>query len=403
METAKFTSAKKSRSALLAQLTKINNELERQMVSTENAEKVKHLYKNLCDRYEQFKNAHFHCLELCDDPSIIELLETNYSSQQKNLTEFNEHYSEWQKQSLQSGQDDNISTISRTGTARSSRAQLQNAKAKRLIAEHKLRTLKVKQKIEQEQRELENKRQLLEQESELEEARIEESVWQEDIECPDNNGGRNCPEVARDVSVSVSGQDSAETVISHDESNDKLEDLTSTNIDTAFYRLAFTLQEGFNVPKPELLTFNGRVTDYCKFIKNFETNVEEKISDSRLRLSYLIQYCVGEAKSCIEDCVLLDPDDGYRRARKNLQTRYDYDDFDGVWIGLNDIAKEGEFVWSNGGSVLFDKPVNYNTVDADCVYFYNYGLGYSISNNWYAAYCNGPTFNYVYERGLAAK
>ncbi|XP_053376745.1 uncharacterized protein LOC123527045 [Mercenaria mercenaria] len=206
METAEFTSAKRSRSAHLAQLTKIYNELERQMVSTENAEK---------------------------------------SAEKSN--EFNEHYSEWQKQSLHSGQDDNISTISRTSTARSSRAQLLNAKAKRLIAEHKLRTLRVKQKIEQEQRELENKRQLLEQESELEEARIEESVWQEDIECPDNNGGRNFPEVARDVSVS--GQDSAETVISRDKSN-------------------------------------------------------------------------GEGKSCIEDCVLLDPDDGYRRAKKILQTRY---------------------------------------------------------------------------------
>ena len=84
-----------------------------------------------------------------------------------------------------------------------------------------------------------------------------------------------------------------------------------TSIDAAFKQLATTLQEGFNLPKQELLTFNGTPTDYCKFIKNFETNTENSISANGLRLSYLIQYCNGEAKSSIEDCVLLEQSDGY--------------------------------------------------------------------------------------------
>ena len=99
-------------------------------------------------------------------------------------------------------------------------------------------------------------------------------------------------------------------------------DVSVTSIDAAFKQLATTLQEGFNLPKPELMTFNGTPTDYCKFIKNFETNIESSISDNRLRLSYLIQYCNGEAKSSIEDCVLLEPIDGYKRARSILYSRY---------------------------------------------------------------------------------
>ena len=91
-----------------------------------------------------------------------------------------------------------------------------------------------------------------------------------------------------------------------------------TSIDAAFQKLATTPQEGLNLPKPELLTFNGTPTDYCKFVKNFEANIETCISDDRLRLSYLIQYCNGEAKSSIEDCVLLEPSDGYKRARSIL-------------------------------------------------------------------------------------
>ena len=96
----------------------------------------------------------------------------------------------------------------------------------------------------------------------------------------------------------------------------------SSSIDSAFQRLASALQEGFNLPKPELLTFDGKPINYCKFIKNFETNVESRVSDDQMRLSYLIQYCKGEAKSSIEDCVLLEPTEGYKLARSILYSRY---------------------------------------------------------------------------------
>ena len=67
-------------------------------------------------------------------------------------------------------------------------------------------------------------------------------------------------------------------------------DVSRTSIDAAFQQLATTLHEGFNLPKPELLTFNGTPTDYCKFIKNFETNIEGRVSDYRLRLNYLTMH-----------------------------------------------------------------------------------------------------------------
>ncbi|XP_060580217.1 uncharacterized protein LOC132737005 [Ruditapes philippinarum] len=70
-------------------------------------------------------------------------------------------------------------------------------------------------------------------------------------------------------------------------------DSETSNIDRSFQRLASALHEGFNLPKPELLTFDGKPEGYCKFIKNFETNIESRISDNNLKLSYLIQYCTG--------------------------------------------------------------------------------------------------------------
>ena len=92
--------------------------------------------------------------------------------------------------------------------------------------------------------------------------------------------------------------------------------------DAAFQQLATTLQEGFNLPKPELLTFNGTPTDYLKFTSNFDTNIGTRVKDNRLRLSYLIQYCNCEAKSCIDDCELLEPSEGNERARSILYSLY---------------------------------------------------------------------------------
>lgn len=83
-----------------------------------------------------------------------------------------------------------------------------------------------------------------------------------------------------------------------------------------------TIQENLSLPKPELLNFSGNPVDYTKFIHNFDTNIESRVQDDRLRLSYLIQYCQGDARKSIEDCVVLPPVDGYVRAKEILASRY---------------------------------------------------------------------------------
>ncbi|XP_053400462.1 uncharacterized protein LOC128557274 [Mercenaria mercenaria] len=229
---------------------------------------------------------------------------------------------------------------------------LLSARAKRLVAEHRLKTLREKQNLEHKQKELENQRELLEQESELEEAKIEESVFTDvlietsgnalateqtyimsgcDTNIPTSGGATESNENILDGENSTTGSGFDPIVMATVQGNSSrvngktgipIQSGSSHSNGSEFERLASILQEGFNLPKPELLAFNGSVIDYTKFIKNFETNVESKVSDNRLKLSYLIQYCSGEAKSCIEDCVLLSSDDGYKRAKEILQSRY---------------------------------------------------------------------------------
>ena len=89
----------------------------------------------------------------------------------------------------------------------------------------------------------------------------------------------------------------------------------------AYEKLTLKFTETHDRPKPELLSFNGDPTQYWKFIQNFDTNLGN-LSDYRLRLNYLIQYCHGDARSAIEDCVILEAKEGYNRARETLANLY---------------------------------------------------------------------------------
>ena len=89
----------------------------------------------------------------------------------------------------------------------------------------------------------------------------------------------------------------------------------------AYQQIASSVSESQNLPKPELLTFDGNPLDYWRFINNFDANMS-LVSDVHARLKYLIQHCKGKAKEAIQDCVTLRPVDGYNEARQILHDIY---------------------------------------------------------------------------------
>ena len=82
------------------------------------------------------------------------------------------------------------------------------------------------------------------------------------------------------------------------------------------------LFRSLELPKVEIVHFDGEPTDYWRFVKSFETNVESKTIDSTARLALLIQYCRGPARRAIEGCSILSSDDGYAKARSILESRF---------------------------------------------------------------------------------
>ena len=75
-------------------------------------------------------------------------------------------------------------------------------------------------------------------------------------------------------------------------------------------------------PKIELLEFHGDPMSYHSFIRSFEENVEKMLPDDGARLARLIHLCKGEAGRAIRCCNLMDPKQGYARARRLLKQRF---------------------------------------------------------------------------------
>ncbi|KAH3721694.1 hypothetical protein DPMN_064642 [Dreissena polymorpha] len=180
--TMDFVDSKRKRSTQKALMTKLYNELEKNMISRDNIDHVKVLFQKLCERFEQFKNAHLQCLDLCSVPDVAENLELTYEYCLQNFVEFRERFSQWTATDEKTPEeDDACSVASRISSASSGSAisELRKAKAKRLVLEHKLKKMKERHEFELASKELKLKKQMFDTQCELEEAALEESVWRE--------------------------------------------------------------------------------------------------------------------------------------------------------------------------------------------------------------------------------
>ncbi|KAH3792398.1 hypothetical protein DPMN_145894 [Dreissena polymorpha] len=130
--TMDFVESKRKRSTQKALMTKLYNELEKNILSRDNIDHVKVLLQKLCERFEQFKNAHVRCLELCSVPDVAANFELTYKNCIQNFVKFRERFSQWTATDEKTPEeDDACSVASRISSASSESAisALRKAKA----------------------------------------------------------------------------------------------------------------------------------------------------------------------------------------------------------------------------------------------------------------------------------
>ena len=74
--------------------------------------------------------------------------------------------------------------------------------------------------------------------------------------------------------------------------------------------------------KSEMISFDSNPLKYFTFLRSFETNVEKDTNDFSRRLQLLVQFCTGKARKVVENCILLEPEEGYKEAKKLLAERF---------------------------------------------------------------------------------
>ena len=99
---------------------------------------------------------------------------------------------------------------------------------------------------------------------------------------------------------------------------------TTPMSDAALFSRALMEQR---LPTPKQLEFDGNPKTFKAFLASFKTNIESKLTanndaDSALKLTYLLQHCTGKAKDLIDDCVMLEPTDGFHTAMERLHECY---------------------------------------------------------------------------------
>ncbi|KAK3718239.1 hypothetical protein QZH41_002053 [Actinostola sp. cb2023] len=100
---------------------------------------------------------------------------------------------------------------------------------------------------------------------------------------------------------------------------------TDTNVYDVLKKQQATMDEvvrNLSMPKRGYMTFEGDPVMFPLFMKNFEINVESKEEHDSDHLSYLIQFCKGKAKEAIENCIIMPPEEGYKRAKAILRKNF---------------------------------------------------------------------------------
>ena len=82
------------------------------------------------------------------------------------------------------------------------------------------------------------------------------------------------------------------------------------------------IQNQNRLPLPEPGIFTGDPLKYPVWVKALETLIESRAINSAEKLHFLGKYVSGEAKSVVEGFMLLDGDDAYEKAKKQLSKRF---------------------------------------------------------------------------------
>jgi len=204
--------------------------------------------------------------------------------------------------------EDSVSQVGHSKPASSASSSRSSAKVKHAVLRSRSSALKALQDIEMQELQLKQQRQQIELEQQLREAEAEVELEGQAVSVHNSNPGAPVDNSALNPEVS--------------EFVPRVERDAEVIVQPYGQRQLF---EALQIPKVEIMTFDGNPLKYWPFIRSFENNVEKFCIGDEARLARLMQYTVGRARQVLQSCYVMEPAEGYQRARQLLKERFGND------------------------------------------------------------------------------
>ncbi|XP_030828101.1 uncharacterized protein LOC115919169 [Strongylocentrotus purpuratus] len=348
-ERDEVTALKRSCQGYVGNLAKQYKELEVMMSSYDNLNAARRKYGQLKGTFllYQHKYSEYYKRLSKDDKATSK---EQFESHESNKAEFDGRMMEWDaeatkrqsptteldeagadKVSVRSSASRRSRSSKRSSTSSSSSARLRDAKVRAELARLKKEQLVRAQELKREQLKLDEQLSTMKIDNEITNAEAEARLIEEEIF--DEGNSVKDPQVKNEVlDVHVSeynkpvhkfGLNPNAPVWEECKLNATNDVSCKSNVqDLNMSQMFHAINLAVHLPKPDLSTFGGNPIEYRSFINSFEVNIADKVTDDRARLTYLVQYCSGKARSSIENCVMMAPSEGYAEARRILREQF---------------------------------------------------------------------------------
>ena len=82
------------------------------------------------------------------------------------------------------------------------------------------------------------------------------------------------------------------------------------------------LIESVTLPQADLMKFDGNPLKYWEFWRSFENSVDKTSVEDSIKLTRLLHFCTGDAHKLLHACLVMEPSEGYRKAKQMLKDRF---------------------------------------------------------------------------------
>ncbi len=222
--------------------------------------------------------------------------------------------------------EDSVSqcNVSTTSTSASKKARIQ-ALARKAALDAEYLALSEQQELELQHLRIQQRRAELDLKTKLSCVEAEEKVFAQFEEQKSTVSNSPSPQANSPPQAELSCEETMTYPIEHSQESQKKQSTTDEPIMGMLHQAEIqqrSLIETLQLPKAELMFYDGEPLKFWEFWRAFEINVDSTSIPDAAKITRLLHYCKGDARKVIQACSVMESTKGYLRAKALLKERF---------------------------------------------------------------------------------